>query len=161
MAKAKKRPAEAWTYVLKADRTLPLDQQSRFTLRPMVYAERAMVQDDFLRSETRPDGTRVDISRVYRNAGEIALEYIVSIENFPAGAAQAWPATRAERERYLEMLDDEQVLELGNETWIRSSMGIDGDAIKNVSTPEPTLRSGDTSGASTSTIAPPAPSSPP
>lgn len=156
MAKATKRPAEAWVYLLKDDLTLPPEQQSRFTLRPMTYVERAAVHDDFLRVETLPDGTRVDVSRVYRNAWEVLIEHLVSIENFPAGEPQPWPTDRAARERYLEMLDDEMVLELGNEIWAKSTIGLDGGVIKNSLPPEPTSRSGGTSEAAISMTAPPA-----
>lgn len=160
MAKAKKRPAEAWVYVLRTDRALPLEQQSRFTLRPMTYAERAGVLDDFLRTETAADGAKIETSRVYRNAWELALEHIVSVENFPVGAADPWPQGREARVQYLDLLDNDDLLEIGNEVWTRSGLGIDGDAIKNSSAPELTSRSGDTSADQSSTTAPPAPSSP-
>lgn len=157
MAKAKKRPAESWTYVLEADRALDAAQQSRFVLSPMTYAERAAIRDDLLRGEG-------NVSKVFRNAGTIAIEHLVSIENFPAGEPQPWPADRAARERYLELLDDDDVLEIGNEIWTRSALGYrdkdteplrDGDVAKNSSTPEPTSSSG---GSSTTTpISIPAP----
>jgi hypothetical protein len=134
MAKAKKRPAEAWTYVLEADRTLDPSEQSRFTLSPMTYAQRAAVRDAMTLG-----------GRVYESAGEIAVKHIVSIENFPAGNSQPWPSDREERRRYLELLDDDAVLELGNEVWRRSTLGVDEEAVKNSSTPERTSSSGDTS----------------
>lgn len=144
MAKAKKRPAEAWTYVLKADRELPRDEQSMFALAPMTYAQRAAVRDDMLRGE-----------RVFRSAGEIALRHIVSTENFPADNPAPWPTEHEKRLRYLEQLDDDDILEIGNEVWIRSTLGLDEETVKNSSPPGPTSSSGGTSTAApTSTPVP-------
>lgn len=145
MAKAAKRPAEAWTYVLKADRALEPSQRSVFTLAPMTYAQRAVINDSMVLSA-------LDDSRVYRTAGEMVLSHIASIENFPAGEPQPWPADRASRERYLEMLEDGAVLELGNEIWSRSALGKDEEPLKNSSAPEPMSSSGDISTAPTISI---------
>lgn len=144
MAKAVKRPPESWIYVLKADRALPERERSVFTLSPMTYAERAAVRDDMARSS----------STVNRTAGELALAHIVSIMNFPAGETKAWPADHDARVAYLELLDDDAVVELGDEIWARSALGYrdpakpeqaerDGDQIKNSSTPAGTSPSGE------------------
>lgn len=143
MAKAKKRPTEAWTYVLEADRSLDPSEQSRFVLAPMTYAQRAAVRDGMTQGD-----------RVYRSAGEIALDHILSIENFPSDDPRPWPAEREERRKYLELLDDDDVLEIGNEVWARSTLTYraqpsdaprDGDTVKNSSRPELTSNSGATS----------------
>jgi hypothetical protein len=142
MAKALKRPAESWIYILTSDRALEEREQSRFLLSPMTFAERAAIKDDMIRSS---------VERVYRSAGDIVLAHIVSIDNFPAGEPQPWPKKHEDRERYRELLDDDQVLELGNEIFIRSSLGYrveetdapkDGDILKNSPTPEATSTSG-------------------
>lgn len=155
MAKAVKRPAESWVYVLKGDRALPEEEQSRFTLRPMTYFERAAVLDDFLRSDTSTGGQDAGASRVYRNAWAIALNHIASVENFPVGTPAPWPESRAEKVSYLGMLENDDVLEIGNEVWSRSGMGIDGETIKNSLPPEPISRSGGDSAAAISTTAMP------
>lgn len=116
----------------------------------MTYAQRAAIRDGMLGGD-----------RVFRNAGEIVVTHVVSIENFPARSPQPWPKDREDRERYLEQLDDDDVLELGNEVWVRSTLGVDGGAIKNFSPPELTSNSGGTStNPQTSTPADSAPSTP-
>jgi hypothetical protein len=52
------------------------------------------------------------------------------------------------------------VLEVGNEVWLRSTLGADEDALKNSSPPERTSASGESSPDPISTTAPSAPSSP-
>lgn len=145
MAKAVKRPAESWIYVLKADRGLEERERSVFTLAPLTYAQRAGVRDDMQRAAAASS------DRVHRAAAEIAVTHIVLIENFPAGEPQPWPKSRGDRERYIEMLDDDHVLEIGDEIWGRSSLGFrsdpdqdpkDGDLLKNSPTPEDTSVSG-------------------
>ena len=161
MAKLKKRPPESWTYILQSDRALPIEQQSRFVLSPLTHAERAAVRDGAARILHLEDGSVQSIDRTHQNAYAIVLDHVVSIENFPAGASQPWPAKRDDRMRYLEQLDDDDVLELGNEVWLRSSLGPDEASIKNSSPPEHTSSSGAPSLAMTPSIAaPPAPSVP-
>jgi hypothetical protein len=158
MAKAVKRPAESWVYVLKADRDLPMEEQSRFTLRPMTHNERAAAHDDLVRTRVSPDGDKTVQARTRQQALVIALRHIVSIENFPSENPQPWPATTEARAAYVEQLDDEYVLELGNEVFARRGLlGDEGAAIKNSSPPGRTSRSGGSEAAETSTPATHAP----
>jgi hypothetical protein len=157
MAKTVKRSAESWIYVLKADRTLDPSEQTRFTLRPMTHAERAATMDDAARTLTTSEGV-VSVGRFHQNAYEIALRHIVSIENFPIGAPQPWPKDADERARYLDQLDDDDIVEVGDEVWRRSRLGADTAAVKNSLPPELTSNSGGSSATATSTTAPPAPS---
>lgn len=122
------RPAESWPYVLKIDREAPSEQQSRFVLRPMTQGERAAMRDEIARVHREKDGARSVISRTNRVGVEIALAHIVSIENFPAGAPQPWPADAADREKYLEMLGDSWLQEIADEVWEKSTAG---DDVKN------------------------------
>ena len=124
MAKKKSRPAESWTYLLVSDRELPIEEQSRFTLSPLTQAERAAIQDDLARTHVATDGSKSVVARTRRQGLSIALDHIVAIENFPAGAPQPWPKDREGRETYLEMLDDDFVQEIGNEVFERSSVGV-------------------------------------
>jgi hypothetical protein len=151
MARKNRCVAESWIYVTKADRELPKDQQSRFTLSPMTAAERDVAQDTL---SSGAAGTR-------EYARKIARDHIVSVENFPVGEPKPWPEKSADREAYLATLHDDDVLAIGNEVWVRSSLGADEEPLKNSSTPERTSASGASSAASSSTTAPSAPSSPP
>lgn len=141
MAKLVKRPAESWRYVLRGDRALPIEQQTVFTLAPLTMAERAQVHDDITRTQTQPDGTRITLGRTRQTGVELVLSHVVAIENFPVGAPEPWPTSAAARARYLERLQDDDVLELGNEIFERSDLG-DEDVAKNSSRPEPTSGSG-------------------
>jgi hypothetical protein len=133
MAKSIKRQAETWIYVIEKDRALPPEQQSRFTFRPLTFSERALVRDTMA-----VDGA----SRVYRTAGELLLDHLLSVDNFPVEHPKPWPSDRDARMQYLELLDDADVLELGNEIWLRSSLGRDETIVKNSSPPERTSSSG-------------------
>jgi hypothetical protein len=156
MAKQAKRSAESWTYVLEADQRLPVEEQTRFTLKPMTGAERAQFVDDLVRTSVAPDGSQTVMRRTQQNARELCLTHIERIENFPAGSngsAMAWPKSREEREAYLEQLSDDDVMELGNEVYVRSTAGPDA---KNSLPLGHTSRSGGGSAEATSTTAPPA-----
>lgn len=156
MAKQAKRAAESWVYVLEADRTLPPEEQTRFTLKPMTQSERARFVDDLVRTSVAEDGSQTVMRRTQQNALELCLTHIERVENFPAGsngASQQWPKSRSDRERYLDQLSDDDVMEVGNEVYVRSTAGPDA---KNSSPPVPTSRSGGESGGATSTTAPPA-----
>lgn len=147
--KTSRAAAESWSYVLKDDRVLPLEQQSRFILRPLSQAERATVRDAMNRVVSTSTGELTE-NRTWQVTHGLALSHIVSIENFPAGAPAPWPNRMSERERYLEQLDDDYVLEIGNEIWVKSTLTPEeGEAAKNSSAPEPTS----TSGASSETTA--------
>jgi hypothetical protein len=161
MAKKNRCIAEAWTYVLLSDRELPPDEQTRFTLRPMTAPERDHVRDNLSWTQLHPDGAHTRVNRTRQSARAIALNHIVGVENFPVGSPQPWPKERDDQVRYLAMLDDGDVLELGNEVFDRSTMGADEEPIKNSFTPERTSASGVSSPESISTTVASAPSSPP
>lgn len=160
MAKAVRRPAESWTYVLLDDQRLPVDEQSVWTLRPMTHTERAAAQDDLVRQFIAEGGTFV-LSRAKQQGYAIALRHIIAVRNFPAGAAQPWPADHAARVAFLEQLDDEYVREIADEVFNKSTlMGEDGTQLKNSSPPELTSRSGGSEAAPTFTAATDAPGIP-
>jgi hypothetical protein len=161
MAKKNRCIAESWTYVLLSDRTLPPDQQTRFTLRPMTAPERDQVRDNLSWTQLHIDGAHTRVNRTRQSARAIALNHIAGIDNFPVGAPQSWPKDRDAQARYLDMLEDGDVLEIGNEVFDRSTLGPDEGDIKNSSTPERTSASGASSQGDISTTAPSAPSSPP
>lgn len=118
MAKKKTRPVGAWPYVLLADRALPEQERTTFTLRPLTAGERESVRDRLSRA-----GTNGVEGGMYTEARRLCLTHIESIENFPAGAPSPWPKEPEKRAAYLEDLDDDDVFEVGNEIWIRSSLG--------------------------------------
>jgi hypothetical protein len=146
MARKNRCIAEAWTYVTKADRELPKDQQSRFTLSPLISTERDLLRDEMV-NDDRTFGS------IYTRGRKLALDHIVSVENFPVGEPKPWPEKRSEREAYLSLLDDDDVLEIGNEVWARSTLGPEDKELKNSSTPERTSASGEPSPDRTSTTA--------
>jgi hypothetical protein len=117
MPKKYARPAEAWTYVLYPDRALPLDQQSRFTLRPLTQAEKLAMLDGLNWVNVHTDGTQEVMPRAYSQALELCLSHIDGVENFPNDGPIAWPAKGSDRQKadYLAMLSDMDILELGNE----------------------------------------------
>jgi hypothetical protein len=154
MAKKREIPPESWVYVLDADKKLPPEEQTRWTLSPMTQSERARFVDDLVRTHVSEDGGQTVIRRTEQQALGLCLTHIVSVENFPAGsngASQAWPKGQAERERYLEMVDAADILELGNEVYVRSTAGPDA---KNSSPPGLTSSSGGKSADLASTTAP-------
>lgn len=133
MAQRASRPAESFTYIPIADRALPVEQQSRFTLRPMTLTERAAARDNMSRTQVR-DGERTIASRSRQLAVELTLNHLLAAENFPAGEPKPWPADAplADRQAYLELLGDDLVNEIGNEVYIRSTLaGAGGAEIKN------------------------------
>jgi hypothetical protein len=126
MAKMKSRAAASFPYVLIGDRDLPPEQQTQFVLRTLTVDE---------------------------HAAALALEHIVSIENFPVGAPQPWPDERERRRDYLGMLMPADLQELGGVLFHRAEVG---DEEKNFSPPARTSASGDNSSAQAPTTAPPA-----
>lgn len=160
MARSVQRAAEAWTYVLLADRALPIEDRTTFTLRPLTITEQAAALDDLVRTEFDEDGNRVVLRRARRQAIALAVTHIEAIDNFPAGAPKPWPEDRDSRRRYLEQLRLEDVVELGDEIWKRSSIDAAGP-VKNFSPPERTSSSGGDSPATpSSTPAPDATKTP-
>lgn len=118
MPKRVHRSAEAFTYVLMDDRKLPLAEQSRFRLKPLTQAEKLAVLDGLNWVDVREDGTSEVMPRAFQQALELVLTHLESTENFPSDGPEPWPgvsAPRAKRVAYLEMLDEMDVYELGNE----------------------------------------------
>lgn len=123
MAKATKRLAGSWSYVLLEDRALPVDQQSRFTLSPLTGAERERTADEVTQYELLTDGSRRAITRMRQVARRLCVTHIAGVERFPSDAPEAWPEKLDAREKYLELLADDQVFEIGNEIYNRSALG--------------------------------------
>lgn len=117
MAKSKKRPAEAWTYVLDADKTLPEAEQSQFTLRPLTFDEDAAYRDAIRGKD--------ESGRVWRATIALLPDHIVSVDNFPAGNAKPWPASPAERKAYLEEIGVDGCFELGDQIFAHSRVSDD------------------------------------
>lgn len=117
MPKATKRQTEAWWYVLMSERKNEKADQSRFLLKPLTQAERMRVWDDHNWVTVNPaDGSSAVSSRGLQQAHALVLSNLVEVENFPLDGPKPWPAkgSRAEKETYLEMLDDMDVFEIGN-----------------------------------------------
>jgi hypothetical protein len=123
MAKAIKRVAGSWRYVLLEDRALPTEQQSVFVLNPLTGAERERVADEVSQRVPQSDGTVRVISRMRQLARELCLTHIVTAERFPSDAPEAWPEKMDARASYLERLSDDQVFEIGNQIYERSTLG--------------------------------------
>lgn len=140
MAKAVKRAqAGSWTYVLQRDKATPLEEQSGFTLRQLTGAERDALIDNLARRRTLRDGTVETMQRSRQEARELCLSCIVSIDRFPSEGPQPWPADAEAREQYLEMLDDDDVYEIGNAIYAHSTLnGERGQAVGESSPPAPT-----------------------
>src|SRR3954471_5757838 len=109
MAKATKRVAGSWRYVLKEDATLPPEQQSVFVLQPLTGAERERVADEVSQRIIQSDGEVRLVSRMRSIARDLCLTKIESVQRFPSDAPESWPEKPAEREKYLELLSDDQV----------------------------------------------------
>lgn len=123
MAKAKKRVAGSWTYVPEADRSLPPEQQTVFTLSPLTGAERERVVDELNQRAIMPDGSIRIISRTRSIARDLVLSHCDRIERFPSDAPKGWPKEPDARQAYLEAMDDDLVFEVGNEVYNRSALG--------------------------------------
>ena len=105
MARRSEAAVESWWYVLEDDRELPKEEQSRFLLRPLSVSERARIYDDIIG----------DQNRTYQGALDLMYTHVERIENFPAGAAEPWPATRKEREKYLATFPLTYMAQIGGE----------------------------------------------
>lgn len=139
MSEAKKRVAGSWTYVPLADRALPPEKQTVFTLSPLDGAERERAADESIQRVLDRDGNIRVVSRMRSVAREIVLTHVTSIERFPASAPKAWPADMEARKKYLEDMDDDLVFEVGNHIWERSALGPEeAKQVGESSTPAPT-----------------------
>lgn len=92
-------------YVPREDRALSPDEQTTFLLTPLTLDERAGAYDTISTTVLDSSGTQTQKSGVWRQSVELFVTHVVAIENFPAGAPEPWPATRAERLRYMEQID--------------------------------------------------------
>ncbi len=117
MPKRVHRSAESFSYVLLSDRGKPEAEQSRFRFRPLTQAENLEVLDRMNNWVTVKNGTQELMPRSFQQARELVLEHLEAAENFPTDGPQPWPARASleEKSRYLEMLDEMDLLELGNE----------------------------------------------
>jgi hypothetical protein len=117
MPKRTKRQVESWWYVLVSEREKPKEEQSRFLLKPLTQAERMRVWDDHNWVTVSPDGASSINARGLQQAHALVVSNLLKTENFPLDAPEAWPekGSRGEKETYLEMLDDMDVFEIGNE----------------------------------------------
>lgn len=123
MASRAKQLVESWTYTPRADRELPLPDRSSFRLRPMTQAELAVALDDVSVTVIEPDGSKIIATREHQVALRLCRQHILSAENFPAGAAEAWPNSRVEKDRFLAMMEMDLISEIGDEIFTRSSIG--------------------------------------
>jgi hypothetical protein len=154
MAKAVQRPAGSWTYILKSDEHLPIGQQSRFVLKPLTGAERDAVTDNLAVTRTTSQGVEIQ-RRMRQESRVLCLTHIVSIDNFPSERPKPWPDKEEDRAKYLELLDDEFVFELGNQIFEQSNVLAPRDAAVSPTLPPADTSSSDaTLAASTSMIAP-------
>ena len=125
MPNATKRQVEAWWYVLVSEREKPMNEQSKFLLKPLTQGERMRVWDDSSWVAIAKDGSRSITARGFQQAHEILMSNLVETQNFPLDGVKAWPAngSGADREAYLEMLADLDVFELGDVIRNRSTLG--------------------------------------
>jgi hypothetical protein len=128
MARSVERLTESLTYVLKGDRALPVEQQTRFVLEPLKGPERMRVWDQ-INAVNKSDDRAEVISRSFQQARELVLQHLISVENFPVGKPKPWPKSPAACEEYLERLDDLDIYEIGNELRERSSIGKTPDPV--------------------------------
>lgn len=133
---------ESWRYVPRADRQLPPEEQTTFTLTPLIQGERLRVWDDASWIRQERNGEQILQPRSYQAALELCVEHIADVENFPAkvkdptsgtygyapNAPKPFPVagTREQKLLYLDEFDDLIILEVGNE--IRDKSTLDSDA---------------------------------
>lgn len=137
MARRSTSAVEAWSYTPRSDRDLPVGDQSRFRFRPLTQAERLAALDASEIVHVSGTGERTVQQRSFSQARELVLLALIGTENFPAGEPLPYPASAAasERSRYVEMIGDALVFELGNHVFDHSTLG---EPEKNFSTPSPT-----------------------
>jgi hypothetical protein len=116
MPNAVKRQVESWWFVLESEKTLPPDKQSRFLLKPLTQAERLRVWDDYKWVSVDPQGGRSITPRAMQQAEQLVLSNLLETQNFPLDNPITWPASGGleAKRKYLEMLDDMDVVEIGN-----------------------------------------------
>ena len=113
------RAVEAITYIPESDRALPVEQQTKITLRPMTQAERMKAIDDEDAFSQADGATRLEGRRWQRNY-RLARDHIVAVENFPVSAPKSWPTSRADREAYLALMPEAAVFLIGQEVFDKS-----------------------------------------
>lgn len=123
MAIEVERSRQDFWYVLRADRDLPAEQQTRFRCNHLTALERMRVYDRASWITTDKDGGQTLNSRSFEQAMDLVISHVQAIENFPVGAPAEWPEGRAERLRYLERMADLDVFEVGNAIRDQSSLG--------------------------------------
>ena len=127
MASKSQRPVEPFWHVLEKDRKLPVEEQSRFRFRPLTQAERMRAMDNIESVVIEATGERQLRFRSFQQAREIVLSTLIETENFPAGAPEKYDrnASREDRERYVEMIEDGDVYALGDYVFDHSTLGKD------------------------------------
>lgn len=127
MAKRSQRPVEPFWHVLEKDKKLPAEEQSRFRFRPLTQAERMRAMDNIEQVTIEATGERQLRFRSFQQAREIVLLTLIETENFPAGEPQKFDpkASREDRERYIELMDDGDVYALGDFVFDHSTLGVD------------------------------------
>lgn len=135
MAQKASRDVENFTYVLQSDQQLPIAEQSTFRFRPLIQGERVRLIDGMEVVLIDPSTKARAIKPCgIQQAYEVVLLSLVAVDNFPGGAAEAYPVDRGREAcvRYLEAIDDYQIIELGQYAINRATLG---PPEKNSSTP--------------------------
>lgn len=124
MPNATKRQVEAWWYVLLSERKRPIDQQSRFKMRPLTQSERMSVWDDSSWVHVDKEGNRTISTRAFQQARSLVLSNLIETEKFPLDGPKRWPVDGSldEKSTYLDLLDDMDVFEIGNEVREKSTL---------------------------------------
>lgn len=137
MAKKYTARLEGMSYTPRADRDLPEAERSVFRFRALTQAERLSALDDAEVVHVSSTGERTVRQRSFSQARELVLLTLESADNFPAGGPVQYPRSGSaqERSRYLEMIGDALMYELGNAVFDHSTLG---EPEKNFSTPSPT-----------------------
>lgn len=127
MATRSKRPVEAFWFVLKKDQKLPAEEQSRFKFRPLTQAERMRAMDNIESVAIEATGERQLRFRSFQQAREIVITTLVDTENFPAGDHAKFDpkASREDREKYVELMEDNDVYAMGDYVFDHSTLGQD------------------------------------
>jgi hypothetical protein len=109
------------------DRDRPAAEQTIFVLSPLSQAERMAVWDDGSWIRVESDGSKVIAQRGYQQALEMVRTHVVDVQNLQDADGNVLPfpkdGTPAERAKFLECLDDVDVLIIGQYIRDRSSIG--------------------------------------